>query len=74
MKGDQNKRSKRVKNITRENLYKIKIKEIIYKSKKNSLSNWKFKFERTEWASQVLDNGARNLLDYWQAYECCRRL
>jgi len=28
-----------VKNITRENLYKIKIKEIIYKSKKNSLSN-----------------------------------
>ena len=40
MKGDQNKRSKRVKNITRENLYKIKIKEIIYKSKKNSLSTY----------------------------------
>ena len=46
----------------RGNLYKIKIKEII--TKENSLSNWKFKSERTKWATQVPSNGARNLLRF----------
>ena len=51
--------STKVRKNKRENLYKIDRNN--YKIK-NSLSNWKFKSERTKWMTQVPDNGARNLL------------
>ena len=43
---------------TKGNIYKNQKKF----TKEISLSNWKFKSERTNWMTQVPGNGARNLL------------